>query len=60
MLAIASYVLSSRIKVGVVIVYGPTREVFWNKLDWVVDRVGNGYRLCMVEDLAWVCERKGW
>ena len=25
---------------------GEERERFWNELDRVVDRVGNGYRLC--------------
>ena len=41
----------SRVKVCVAVGYGPNegddkeRERFWNDLDKVVDRVGNGYRL---------------
>ena len=37
----------------VVVVYGPTegsvekRERFWKGLDWVLDKVGNGYRSCV-------------
>ena len=27
------------------------RERFWNNLNKVVDRVGNKYRLCVLEDL---------
>ena len=27
------------------------RERFWNELNKVVDRVGNGYRLCLMGDL---------
>ena len=39
-----------------VVVYGPTdgeieeRERFWNELDRIIDKVGNGYRLCVVRD----------
>ena len=39
------------------VAYGPTkgdveeREKFWNDLDRVADRVGNGYRLCVLQDL---------
>ena len=54
----------SKVQVCVVAVYGPTeveieeRERFWNDLDRVVDRVGNGYRLCVLEDMnGWVGER---
>ena len=45
----------SRPKVFVMVVYGPTeekveeRERFWNDLDKVVDKVRNGYRLCVLE-----------
>ena len=47
----------SRINVSKVVAYGPTkgdveeREKFWNDLDSVADRVGNGYRLCVLQDL---------
>ena len=47
----------SKVKVCVVVVYGTTegnfeeRENFWNYLDGVVDRVGNGYRLCLTGNL---------
>ena len=40
-----------------VAVYSPTegegaeRGKFWNDLDKVVDRVGNGYKLCVLADL---------
>ena len=27
------------------------KERFWNDLDMIVDRVGNGYRLCVLGDL---------
>ena len=46
-----------RVKVSMVAVYGPVeeeieeRERFWNDLDRVVYRLGNGYRLCMLRDL---------
>ena len=37
---------------------GEEREGFWNDLARVVDRVGNGYRLCMLGDLnVWVGDR---
>ena len=45
----------SRLKMCVGVVYGPTegkvveKERFWNDLDKVVDRVGNGYRLFVLE-----------
>ena len=48
----------SRFKVCVVVVwYGPNerigeeRERFWNDMDRTMDRVGNGYRLCVLGDL---------
>ena len=57
----------SRVKVCVVVVYGPTegqveeRERFWNDLDRVVERVGNGYKLCVLGDLnGWVGDRREW
>ena len=28
---------------------GEERKKFWNDLDKVIDRVGNGYRLCVLE-----------
>ena len=34
------------------------RERFWNDLDSIVDRVGNGYRLCVQGDLnGWIGDR---
>ena len=39
------------------LLYSPTdwdveeRERFWNDLDKVVDRAGNGYRVCVLGDL---------
>ena len=55
----------SRVKVCVVVVYGPTegqveeRERFWNDLDRVVERVVNGYKLCVLGDLnGWVGDRR--
>ena len=54
----------SRVKVCVVVMYGPTemeieeRERFWNYLDRVVDRIGNGYRLCVLGGPnGWVVNR---
>ena len=47
----------SKVKVCVVVGYSPNegkgeaRERFWNDLNRNVDRVGNGYRLCMLGDL---------
>ena len=47
----------SKIKMCVGAVYYPTegdveeRVRFWNYLDRVEDRVGNGYRLCVTKDL---------
>ena len=38
--------------------WGEERERFWNDLDKFVDRVGNGYRLCVLGDLnGWVGDR---
>ena len=51
----------SRAKVCVEMGYGPNevegkeRERFWNDLDSIVDRVGNGYILCFFRDLnGWI------
>ena len=47
----------SRAKICAVVVYGPTekdvegRERFWNNLNRVLDRLGNGYILCVVGNL---------
>ena len=47
----------SRVKVCVVVEHGPNegngeeKERFWNYLDRIVDRVGNGYRFCVLGDL---------
>ena len=47
----------SRVKVCVMVVHGPNegngeeKERFWNYLDRIVDRVGNGFRLCVLGDL---------
>ena len=30
---------------------GEERERFWNDMDRTMDRVGNGYKLCMLGDL---------
>ena len=31
------------------------RDKFWNNMDTVLDRVGNGYRLCILGDLnGWI------
>ena len=47
-----------------VMAYGPNegdgeeRERFWNDIEGIVDRVGNVYRLCVVEDLnGWIEDR---
>ena len=43
----------SRIKVCVVVGYGPSkgdseeRDRFWNNMYSILDRIGNGYRLCI-------------
>ena len=37
---------------------GEERERFWNDLDRIVDRVGNGYSLCVVGNRnEWVGDR---
>ena len=37
---------------------GEEKERFWNDLDRIVDRVRNGYRLCMLGDLnGWIGNR---
>ena len=47
----------SRVKVFAVVGYDPNEgnleemERFCNNLNRIVDRVGNGYRLCVLEDL---------
>ena len=48
----------SRVKFCMVVGYGPNelygkeRERFWNELDRNVDRIGNGYTLCVLEELS--------
>ena len=51
----------SRVKVCVVVGCGPNegigeeRERFWDDTDRTVDRIGNGYRLCMLGNLnEWI------
>ena len=57
-LALESYGFSSRVKVCVVVGYGKERERFCNNLERIVDRVGNGFRLCVLGDLnGWVGDR---
>ena len=47
----------SMVKFCVVVVYGPSegdveeRDRFWNDMDRILDRVWNGYRLCILGDL---------
>ena len=37
---------------------GEERERFWNDMDRTGDRVGNGYRLCVLGDLnGWIGDR---
>ena len=52
------------VKVCVLVGYGPNerigeeRERFWNDMDRTMDRVGNGYRLCVLGDLnGWIRDR---
>ena len=45
----------SRVKVCVVVGYSPSedveeRDIFCNDMDWILGRVGNGYRLCIMGD----------
>ena len=54
----------SRVEVCVVVRYGPSEEYveerdrFWKEMERVLDRVGNGYRLCFVEDLnRWIGDK---
>ena len=54
----------SKVKVCVVVGYGPSkgagegRKRFWNEFDMIVDRIGNGYRLCVLGDLnGWIGDR---
>ena len=57
MLALEFSGLNSRVKVCVVVGYGPNerdgeeRDRFWNDMDRTLDSVGNGYRLCILRDL---------
>ena len=51
----------SRVKVFVVVGYGPSErddeeiDKIWNNMDRILDRVGNGYRQCIQEDLnGWI------
>ena len=53
-----------RVKVCVVVGYDSTEgigeesERFWNGMERTVDRVGNGYRLCVLGDLnGWIGDR---
>ena len=45
-----------RVKVCVVVEYSPSegdvdeRDRFWNDMNRILDRVGNGYRLCILGD----------
>ena len=55
----------SRVKVCEVVGYGPSegdvgeRNRFWSDIDRILDRVENGYRLCILEDLnGWIEERR--
>ena len=46
----------SKVKVCVVVEYGSNeddeeRDRFWNGMDKILDRLGNGYRLCILGDL---------
>ena len=50
---------NSRVKVCVVVGYGlnegDDEEREWNDMDRTLDRVGNGYRLCILRDLnGWI------
>ena len=55
----------SRIKICVVVVYGPNeeedgeeRDRSWNDMDRTVNSVGNGYRLCILGDQnGWIRDR---
>ena len=54
----------SRVKVCVLVGYGPNegncekRDRFWNDMDRVLDRVGNGYRLYILVNLSgWIGDR---
>ena len=54
----------SRVKVCVVEGYCPNegngieRERFWKDSDWVVDKIDNGYILCVLKDLnGWIVDR---
>ena len=47
-----------------VVGYGPSegigeeRERIWNDIDRTMDRIGNGYRLCLLGDLnRWIGDR---
>ena len=54
----------SKVKAFVVGSYSPNKgndgekERFWNDFERIVDRVGNGYRLCILGDLnEWIVDR---
>ena len=54
----------SRVKICTVVGYGPNegdgeeRYRFWNEMDRILDRVWNGYRLCILRYLnGWVGDR---
>ena len=37
---------------------GEEREMFWNDMERTMDTLGNGYRLCKLEDLnRWIGDR---
>ena len=53
----------SRVKICVVVRFDPSedveeRDIFWNDMDRILDREGNGYRLCILGDLnRWIGDR---
>ena len=37
---------------------GEEREGFWNDMDRTMERVGNGYRICVLEDMnGWIGDK---
>ena len=54
----------SKVKVCVVVGYSPNerdneeRDRFWNDMDMILGRVGNGYRLCILGNInEWIGDR---
>ena len=53
----------SRVKVGVVVRDGQNerdgeeRDRFWKDMNRILDRVGNGYRLCILDLNGWIGDR---